>query len=131
MSCVESVPNDVQGLCVRSAGRREGWTDFLHGSHACKTQLDRQGGRHHFKVLDCLRVIRVVWIPKDRDPSEPWDRLLEQLQSLSGKVGHHERKASDVPARTRKARDQAGFDWIGDAGHDNGDGGRGVLGCLG
>ena len=34
------------------------------------------------------------------------------------------RESGDVAARMREARDQAGSDWIGDDGHDDGDGRR-------
>jgi hypothetical protein len=72
-----------------------------------------------------------IRIPKDRDPGKPWDRLLEQLQLFDVELGRHDREPGDVSARVCEACDQAGSDWIGDGGHDDGDGGRGTLGRLG
>ena len=59
MSEKEVVMDYVQGFCVWSADRSEGWTELLGRSHAHETQFDRQRRCHRLQEL--LDHRRVVW----------------------------------------------------------------------
>src|SRR5262245_36075535 len=67
------------------------------------------------------------WIPKDRDPSEPWDGLLEKLKPLRAEFAGHAGKPSNIEAWMRKTCHQARSDWIAHQRHDDRDDGSRAL----
>jgi hypothetical protein len=44
--------------------------------------------------------------------TETGDRLAQKFDPLASKIGRHERKAGDIAARTRQARDEASADRV-------------------
>ena len=129
-------------LYLRAMGAREGiWHHDqapIRRARVCGNDgfelgrvVNRCGARLHCEErgggFEGVQLIFGVWRRYRVEQDGPLDarrNLLEQLQPLAGHRRLHIRKASDVAARPRKARDEAAADRIGKSRENDRDGAR-------
>src|SRR5579872_6675652 len=87
---------------------------------------ERSGGSQGAQVIFGRRCC-VEW---DKDPSNTWRNFLEQLKPLAAHRRLANGEAGDVPARPRKARNEAFADRIGNDCENDWDGARLLKQCL-
>src|SRR5204863_4303467 len=64
----------------------------------------------------------VTWMPEDGDPTDPWNGLREQFQTLADELPSEEGQPRDIAARPRKAGDKPAPNRVGNKSEDDGDG---------
>ena len=98
-------------ICVVLEHRQSG-RDIFGASDLDCGGVEPEPMRHFVKLAHLPRGAGIAWIGHDRQPVEIGDNLAQEFEPLAGRISCQGRQASDVPTRSREARDEAGADRV-------------------